>query len=283
MKKFILFYIFFANVLSYLSMRFIQSEAERYIQFAGAAYCCGTLGDGVAKWDCNVCKNFPGVNATVVYDRSTDANGFVAYDPNSNSIIISFSGTNPLNIANWIDDIDTVKVAYPYCSGCEVHKGFYDTYLSVQNQVRAALLMYQSDHPKVPVTVTGHSLGAALAVHCALDITLTYSISVGPMYTYGQPRVGNENFKTFYQNTVTTNYRVTHYRDPVPHLPLESFGFYHNPTEVFYNEGGVIYQICNDDGEDPDCSDQFELDTMVSDDLFYCNFDIATNYLTCEI
>ena len=26
--------------------------------------------------------------------------------------------------------------------------------------------------------------------------------------------------------------RITHHHDPVPHLPKESWGFYHEPTEV---------------------------------------------------
>jgi hypothetical protein len=32
-------------------------------------------------------------------------------------------------------DIDTIKTGYPYCAGCEVHKGFYESWLAVQPAV----------------------------------------------------------------------------------------------------------------------------------------------------
>jgi hypothetical protein len=75
-------------------------------QQAGAAYCCGTLGNGCVKWNCPSCHD--SVEAVAVSNVSTNANGFVGYDSDHDTIIVSFSGTDPLSIRNWIDDISTV-------------------------------------------------------------------------------------------------------------------------------------------------------------------------------
>ena len=79
---------------------------------AGAAYCCGTLGNGCAKWNCPSCHG--DVETVVVANATTDANGFVGYDVDRDVIVVSFSGTDPLSIRNWIDDISTVRLLNQY-------------------------------------------------------------------------------------------------------------------------------------------------------------------------
>jgi len=253
------------------------------MDMAGAAYCAGKLGVGVNEWDCTVCKQYPGVNATEVWDRATDANGFVAADPNNRRIVVSFSGTDPLSMRNWIDDISTLKRDYPYCSGCQVHKGFYETYLAVQPQVLSLVKSYRAQYPDFPIMVTGHSLGGALAVHAALDLKMALGLSTMDVYTFGQPRVGNAEFQKFYVDNTAPNYRVTHYKDPVPHLPFNDWSFVHQPTEVFYGMLNNDYQLCDSSGEDPDCSDQYLLDYRVDDHLDYLDFPVITNYLGCKL
>ena len=50
-------------------------------------------------------------------------------------------------------------------------------------------------HPNSTIFVNGHSLGGALAVFAALDIKLYLKPSKKmTLYTYGQPRTGNEKF-----------------------------------------------------------------------------------------
>jgi len=78
-------------------------------QQAGAAYCCGTLGNGCVKWNCPSCHD--SVEAVAVSNATTNANGFVGYDSDLDTIIVSFSGTDPLSIRNWIDDISTVMIS----------------------------------------------------------------------------------------------------------------------------------------------------------------------------
>jgi len=267
---------------------YTQDDASRFLDYAGAAYCCGGLGVGCKTWECNACKKHPGLqNITELYNAATDANGYVGVNPTGDEsygpfIMIAFSGTNPLSVKDWIDDIDTLKVAYPFCSGCEVHQGFYHTYLTIQTELHNALLPLIKTYPNFPIQVTGHSLGAAIAVHAALDVLNTYNVPVDIVYNFGQPRVGNPTFEQ-YQKQVLGTYRVTHWQDPVPHLPPEILGFVHGPTEIFYTSNCSNYSVCNSSGEDITCSDQFLVDWNVDDHLFYINFDFVTNFLVCRL
>lgn len=67
-------------------------------------------------------------------------------------------------------------------------------------------------------------------MHAALDLS-SIKIHVNSLYTFGSPRVGDTTFsKWFDQYTKISNrYRITHGRDPVPHLPPLDFGFLHHP------------------------------------------------------
>jgi hypothetical protein len=284
----IAFFCIFVLSPSFSLAAYDQTDASRFLDYAGAAYCCGGLGSGCLTWECPSCKKHPGLqNITELYADGTNANGFVGVNPTGEGgygpfIIVSFSGTNPLSIKNWIDDINTLKVSYPPCSGCFVHEGFYDTYLSVQSQMVPALQALIKEYPSLPIQVTGHSLGGALSIHAALDIIHTFNHPVDVVYNFGQPRVGNPAFET-YQKIVLPTYRVTHWEDPVPHLPPEILGFVHGPTEIFYNSNNTAFKVCDSSGEDPTCSDQFPVDANVNDHLYYINFDFVSNFLSCML
>jgi predicted lipase len=98
--------------------------------------------------------------------------------------------------------------------------------------------------------VTGHSLGGALATHAAVHL-VNEGVTVSEFYTFGCPRVGDVKFSNWFDAFIKSNskFRITHGRDPVPHLPPEGFGFKHTPHEIFYK--GFVregYVTCNDNG-----------------------------------
>ena len=69
------------------------------------------------------------------------------------------------------------------------------------------------EYPTYPLYITGHSLGAGLAVLCALEFQTNNPI----VYTFGEPRVGDWDFS---QISVALNgFRITHNRDVVVHVP----------------------------------------------------------------
>lgn len=70
-------------------------------------------------------------------------------------------------------------------------------------------------------------------------------------------QVGNEAFADFSVSHGVPIYRVVHHKDPVPHLPFESWGYHHPPTEVFFDADQTSFVVCDDSGEDETCSDQY--------------------------
>jgi hypothetical protein len=208
--------------------------AKRYVDFCGVAYCTDPIftANTVDSWTCNACKKYPGVVATSFHGGDKkDGNGFVAYDSVADEIIVSFSGTDPLSIENWIDDLDFFKTSYPYCQNCEVHEGFYKTFLTVKDQVKDLVDSYMKQHANASIAITGHSLGAALSVLSAAEFVHN-GYKIKTVYNFGLPRVGESNFEQWYINGDPGTFRVVHRKDPVPHLPPQNWNFHHIPYEV---------------------------------------------------
>jgi hypothetical protein len=134
--------------------------------------------------------------------------------------------------------------------------------------------------------VTGHSLGAAIATHATAHL-MANKYKVSEFYNFGSPRVGDTKFTAWFNDLFGHDHfkaRVTHGKDPVPHLPFEDWGFLHVNTEVFYkgkvSEGGVV---CNDAaGEDKKCSDKNRLDTNTLDHVSYYDIDFTGIVLACQ-
>ena len=140
------------------------------------------------------------------------------------------------------------------CAGCKVHDGFFDTWISLQAQIVQELRRLRSAHPSAPLYVTGHSLGGAVATLGSYVLANDLNIPVTATYTYGSPRVGNQAFAEA-QRTGHNQWRATHHRDIVPHLPPETlFGFRHTAREVFYDDDSHAGHVCDGTGEDSSCS-----------------------------
>ena len=56
------------------------------------------------------------------------------------------------------------------CSGCKVHRGFHNVYEDIANNLLACAYTLKSNHPSAKITVTGHSLGAAVSTFAAIEI-----------------------------------------------------------------------------------------------------------------
>ena len=212
------------------------------------------------------------VQITVAYDSKYDLQGYVGLS-NAGEIVVAFRGTD--NLENWIENLKSaVMVPYAGCSGCEVADGFNDAWSRLSQQVVGAV--QNLGGTDVPLVVTGHSLGAAMAALAAFQLKgMGYELS-RPVYTFGQPRVGNPTYASAHDAAFSGMWwRVVHYADVVPHLPPELLGFHHVATEVWYNEPSTSYQVCNGSGEDPNCSDSLLLPDSISDHLDYINIMIS--------
>lgn len=142
------------------------------------------------------------------------------------AIIIAFAGTDPLVPANWITDFDVgfrlrfnERVTPPM-----LHSGFEKAFRSVAERVTQAL----ANRGNAPVFLTGHSMGAALAVIAADDFLSEKDLRATAVYAFGMPRVGDEDFARRYNGTLgDTTYRLVHGSDIVATVPPSSSGFRH--------------------------------------------------------
>lgn len=82
-----------------------------------------------------------------------------------------------------------------------IHAGFFQSYnaSNLQPNVTTAVAAMLQQHAGAHVYVIGHSMGAAVATICAIDVKYTFNLSRDQihLYTFGSPRVGNSVFASF--------------------------------------------------------------------------------------
>uniref|UniRef100_A0A914Q9C9 Fungal lipase-like domain-containing protein n=1 Tax=Panagrolaimus davidi TaxID=227884 RepID=A0A914Q9C9_9BILA len=133
---------------------------------------------------------------------------------------------------------------------------------------------YLNNYKGYKIAFTGHSLGGAIASLTALKARHLGLVDVDKLtlYTFGEPRIGDSDVAKNFRDLVKESYRVVHYSDLVPHLPLcdgffsdsctEKAGWpHHQPQEIWYYNTDLTmdnskFKICDaNGGEDPNCSD----------------------------
>lgn len=239
------------------------------LYYAKTAYCDS---GAITAWNCATCGFHPlfGEVHVVTFD---DAQAYTGWDASRQEIVVAFRGSS--NIPNWISDLTYEKVPYPPCAGaCDVHEGFFSLWTGLAPLILPSVRSMLAAHPGAPLFVTGHSLGAAISILAALELEAETRDRTVYLYNFGEPRVGDPAFAKYAAAHLPDGYqfRVTHHRDPVPHVPPMDFGFLHTPHELFYNnDGNTSYITCADStsAEDPNCSDQFLLPVDISDHLLY--------------
>jgi len=255
---------------------FSLSDAKQFVYLAGAAYCDAS---SLKSWTCGrACSGpLPAVpgSITVVQNRTMDLQAFVGKLEDGRAIV-SFRGTRPTKIQDWVTDLKSAfKTDWtgPGCPSCRVAKGFYEAYLALAPDIKVALHGLNAG----TVVVTGHSLGASMAGIAMMDLYASGFNLAPAHYTFGQPRDGDEVYASTFNSVLGTSrlFRVVHYKDIVPHLPFEWMGFHHSPREVWFNEAQTSYQVCDGTGEDPNCSDSLTIATSISDHLNYLDLPIS--------
>src|SRR6185312_2169226 len=217
--------------------------------------------------------NEPGPNPGDVGDYYQAQAGFgvqLTLTPNNNGsaeniIVIALRGTRTWT--EWFDDAEAIPVPFAGALSLlnaglgSVHGGFYGLYTIGTNGATAATGQELSPTvsqraggsiaaqvgaylngltQQLPVYVTGHSLGGALATLCALDVAYNFPSKFAEifMYSLASPRVaaglsdsfgvpiptlGNpEMFVGYYQSYVPNSYRIVHAADIIPILPPQS-------------------------------------------------------------
>ncbi|KAI3741718.1 hypothetical protein L1987_59392 [Smallanthus sonchifolius] len=148
-------------------------------------------------------------------------------------VVIAYRGT--ATCLEWIENLRVTLTSLsnndvaPEKKRAMVQKGFLSMYTtatptcpSLRDMVReeiSRIIETYGDEP-LSVTITGHSLGAALATLTAYDITSTFKNS--PMVTvvsFGGPRVGNCHFRSQLENSGTRILRIVNATDVITKVP----------------------------------------------------------------
>ncbi len=148
------------------------------------------------------------------YNRSLDplknTEGFVARRQKGDDrdfIVIAIRGTT--SVQDWMNNAKAGTESIG--GGRRVHKGFHQAYLDAKPQIDA--LIEQARSTTLPIFVTGHSLGGAVAVMSTWYLRRDL---LSACYTFGAPRVGNHTFNDSFHTPI---YRVVNAFDPVPLVP----------------------------------------------------------------
>jgi predicted lipase len=153
--------------------------------------------------------------------------GYVA--TKGDDVLISFRGTE--NEREWLEDGDGLLVPNLYGQG-QVHQGFQIQYTAL----RKSLLSLMRWRPAGKLLITGHSLGAALAILAASDLVQQSQCSPR-VYTFAGPRVGPASFSTWFDARIPDCFRTCNLWDLVTHLPSRIFGYSHVGHGVLVDGG----------------------------------------------
>ncbi|KAE8344748.1 hypothetical protein BDV24DRAFT_171310 [Aspergillus arachidicola] len=222
-----------------VSPQFLQ-QLTLYAQYAAAAYCSSNTNSPNTKLTCSVgnCPLVEGANTKTLTEFEDneafgDVAGFLAVDESNQQIVLSFRGTR--SIETWAANVQLGKEDVDeLCDGCEVHTGFWKSWESVATATLDGARKALQAYPGFKLAVTGHSFGGAVGTLAAT--VLRNSGSEVALYTYGSPRVGNEEF-AHYVSGQGPNFRVTHSNDIVPRLPPRLLGYHQTSPEYWISSG----------------------------------------------
>jgi hypothetical protein len=254
-----------------------------FMQYSAVSY-CDFVNEGVKALNCGR-KCDGDVRETVVdvtaYDRKTTAAAFVGYHPRKKLIVAAFRGTASVQSAiydlkfwqseadwqsKWPAFVRQSNARLP--SGLKVHAGFEASYVPIRSTIQSSVVKLAKQFPDYQIVFTGHSLGGAMAQMAAVDYhDVNGNADRISLYTYGAPRVGNDDWARFVDNLPFSNrmYRITRDGDPVPHLPLIAMGYLHSKQNFLLRDSGETSQCRNarDSGESPQClNDLWEMNIL---------------------
>jgi hypothetical protein len=147
-------------------------------------------------------------NLRRIENKKTNTQAFVASD--DKNVVLAFRGTSAPQ--DFVIDVRARLVETPLSA---VHAGFGAAIESVWPQVGTEVRKQWSADKTL--WVTGHSLGAALAV--LAGALMPSDMPVFQIATFGQPRVGDKEFAATFKTRRLKLYRFVNNNDIVPTIP----------------------------------------------------------------
>ncbi|WP_410768567.1 lipase family protein [Fontibacillus sp. BL9] len=195
-------------------------------------------GSFVVPFDFSVTHTIQAKSITKVWEVF----GFIIESPQE--IIIAFRGTS--STTDWISDAIASQMRFKYIKeDCLTHRGFTHIYSSARDGIMSALTNLSPDKT---LYITGHSLGAALATLCAIDLAANTVFSSPVLYTFGSPRVGNPAFAKAFTNYVERSYRIANQFDIVTYAPPSIYKLPKREKKYYYSHVRTLHSLSFQNG-----------------------------------
>ncbi len=180
-----------------------------------------TIEDNLVEWNMKLVLFFDKQNTQAYFAQ------------NDQTCLLAFRGTQPNMLRDWLYDMDCRFVPAPVRMVGKIHIGFLNALNAIWPDVWATL---QKTRGKRSLWITGHSLGGALAALATARLHFTEAQPINGTYTFGQPRIGDVEFCTCFDQGFRNNiFRVVNYHDIVPRVPLRNMGYEHQGQFFYFN------------------------------------------------
>jgi predicted lipase len=156
---------------------------------------------------------------------------------NDEFAVLAFRGTQP---DKWEDIRTDVKIIKQRTIDGKVHKGFKNAFDDIKTEV--VDLLRNSIGKDMPLYITGHSLGAALATVATQELEEEFNDLIAACYTFGSPRVGDGKYE---KSIKAPFYRIVNTIDIVTLIPFLLGTFVHVGDTRYLSRRKVdgVYQI----------------------------------------
>jgi len=172
----------------------------------------------------------------ITYFHNGPIDGWAYIAEGDDLVALAFRGTE--SERNWATNLRVEMVQPPNTDArLRVHKGFMQAFSDLsdgQRGIGEAIrgIAAETAQKGIPIYLTGHSLGGALAQIAA---AVFGSDQIAACYTFGSPRVGNAYFDLWVK---PPSYRAENYADLVPQIPWFSLDL---PPVPYRHSGDARY------------------------------------------
>lgn len=172
-----------------------------------------------------------------IHNEQTGADAMIF--KSSDEVVIAFRGTQR-DYADIMTDLKFRKAKLLLVKAREmidVHRGFRDQWLSIKDQLHYAVASIGGPHQML--SVTGHSLGGALAVLAAVEWAWIENV-----VSFGAPRVSTSDIKIHMAKQRHQHRRYVYGTDIVPIVPLMAMGYRHDCLPIYLTRSGKAIADC---------------------------------------
>jgi len=156
---------------------------------------------------------------------------------NDEFAVLAFRGTQP---TRWEDVRTDLRALKQKTIEGKVHRGFKEAFDDVRDEIFD--IVDKSIGKDLPLYITGHSLGAALATVATQELEEKFDDLIAACYTFGSPRVGDGKYEKSIKAPV---YRIVNTTDIVTLVPIFLGTFMHvgDPRYLSRRKIDGVYRI----------------------------------------